>query len=123
MVRRSSAAANPSRWSIAASATPLKPIPRSVRNARLVVMSSSDRHEIVMVEQHVDQVLAGPLAGSAAAGTRAAGPPEKGVSPDRSANCFAPARQIVFAGGCFIASRHSPQHALERGGYERGVMR
>src|SRR5687768_11708611 len=65
--------AHPSRCNIAPRASPVKPIPRSARNARrgnrrqlqslvwVIFPSLPDRHEIVVVEQHVDEVLPGPL--------------------------------------------------------------
>src|SRR5688500_14839637 len=67
-----SARAIPSRWSRAPRARPVKPRPTSARKARRLgrpqqsagcrmAGSSADGHEVVVVEQHVDQVLARPL--------------------------------------------------------------
>src|SRR6188508_2508739 len=65
--------ATPSRWSMAPSTRPVNPIPRSDRNVRLGkrrqlqsvgrwVIGSPDGHEIVVVEQDVDEVFARSLA-------------------------------------------------------------
>src|SRR4051812_1425145 len=64
---------HPSRCNSAPNASPVKPIPRSARNARrgkrrqlqsvgrAIFPSLPDRDKIVVVDQHVDQVLARPL--------------------------------------------------------------
>ena len=52
----------------------------------LMVLDSADRHKVVMVQKHVNQVLAARCAGSAAGGTVDAGPAENGVRLDRSAS-------------------------------------
>src|SRR5688572_843386 len=58
--------ATPSRWSMAARARPVKPSPVSARKARRVCCGSNmtgprsaDRHELVEVQDGVDQVLPG----------------------------------------------------------------
>ncbi len=57
----SAARAIPSRCSNAPRATPVKPIPMSARNARLVCMFSPDRQEVVVIQEHVNEILAGSL--------------------------------------------------------------
>src|SRR5690348_11062685 len=61
----------PSRCSIAPRARPVKPRPTSARNVRRCIMaascpggtSSANRHEIIVIVQHLDQVFAGTLPG------------------------------------------------------------
>src|SRR5262245_19352836 len=63
----------PSLWSMAPRARPVKPMPISARNVRrwmpwqlqsgFMVGTSADGHEVVVVEQHVYQVLPRPCGG------------------------------------------------------------
>src|SRR5689334_1257890 len=70
----SAARAMPSRFSMAPSARPVKPMPRSARNARrgkrrqlgsgrleFIGEASPDRNEVVVVDQHEHQVFARAL--------------------------------------------------------------
>src|SRR5215468_3255667 len=73
----SAARATPSRKSMAPRARPVKPMPTSARKVRRLTRpqqwaggagwnmaaSSADSDEVVVVEQHLDEVFAGPLGG------------------------------------------------------------
>src|SRR4051812_2415813 len=127
------ARATPSRWSMAPKARPVKPMPTSARNVRrwmprqlrsgVMVGTSADGHEVVVVEQHVYQVLPRPCGGVGGGrgdglGARRerrqpGGPPEQGLLLAEEPPAPRP----------LLGRRRPPEDLLEGGGHKRLHLR